>query len=121
MAGRTEDSEQIAVIGYCDAVGIPVVHIPNEGKRSYRYGAQLKAMGLRRGFPDLFIPQARLGYYGLFIEMKAGRGRLSDHQREWLHRLNEYGYAVAVCYGADEAITKIRRYMDGKQKDDTCD
>ena len=121
MYGANETTEQIAVVNYCTAIGVPIVHIPNEGKRSVVTGAQLKAMGMQRGFPDLFVPLARMGYHGLFIEMKAGRGRLSEHQREWLRRLNEYGYAVAVCYGADEAITKIRRYMDGKQKDDTCD
>lgn len=112
---RTESTEQEAVVGYCNALGIPVIHIPNEGKRSYQYGAMLRRMGLRRGFPDLFVPLARLGYHGLFIEMKAGRGRLSDPQREWLEKLNKEGYAVSVCYGADEAIAKIRRYTeDGK-------
>lgn len=117
----SETTEQIAVVDYCNAIGVPIVHIPNEGKRSALTGAQLKRMGLQRGFPDLLVPLVRMGYHGLFIEMKYGKGRLSEAQREWLSRLNKEGYAVCVCYGADEAITKIRRYMDGKQKDDTCD
>ena len=115
---RSEASEQRAVVGYCDAIGIPIVHIPNEGKRSYQYAAQLKAIGLRRGFPDLFIPRACLGYHGLFIEMKSAQGRLSDDQRVWLHKLNSYGYAVAVCYGADEAIGKIKKYFTEEKKDE---
>lgn len=54
----TETGEQEAVIEYCAWRRIPVVHIPNEGKRSAAYAAQMKRMGLAKGFPDLFIPVA---------------------------------------------------------------
>lgn len=70
MQTKTESSEQQAVIEYCSYCGIDVVHIPNEGKRSERYGAELKRLGMRKGFPDLFIPQSKKGYHGLFIELK---------------------------------------------------
>ena len=113
MYGANETTEQIAVVNYCTAIGVPIVHIPNEGKRSVVTGAQLKAMGMQRGFPDLFVPLARMGYHGLFIEMKYGKGKLSDPQREWLSRLNNEGYAVCVCYSADEAIGKINKYREG--------
>ena len=45
-------------------------HIPNEGKRSIRAGARLKAQGLKRGVPDNHLPVARGGYIGLYIELK---------------------------------------------------
>ena len=111
MYGANETTEQIAVVNYCQAIGVPIVHIPNEGKRSAVTGAQLKRMGMRRGFPDLFIPLARRGFHGLFIEMKYGKGRLSTEQREWLSRLSDEGYGVCVCYSADEAIGKINKYI----------
>ena len=38
----SEDAEQEAVVEYCDLLHIPIVHIPNEGKRSLSYAAILK-------------------------------------------------------------------------------
>lgn len=111
----SEEAEQAAVIDYCAIKNIPVVHIPNEGKRSPSYGAKLKRMGLKKGFPDLFFPIPRGGYHGLFIEMKYGKGKLSDDQKEWLQSLSDSGYACYVCYGADEAIRIIKNYSKMKE------
>lgn len=110
MQGRSEGTEQEAVVEFCDWLKIPVVHIPNEGPRSASYGARLKRMGMRKGFPDLFIPLARLGYHGLFIEMKYGKGKTTMEQDEWLARLSSAGYAVKVCKGAEAAKQAILRY-----------
>ncbi len=107
----SETDEQCAVVEYCDLRGIPVVHIPNEGKRSARYGAQLKRMGMRKGFPDLFIPVARNGYHGLFIEMKSKTGRLSEEQKQWQRVLSEQRYLCAVCYSFEEAVNTVKAYI----------
>lgn len=106
-----EDTEQIKVIEYCDLLGIPIAHIPNEGKRSKSYGARLKRMGLRKGFPDLIIPLVRGKYHGLFIEMKYNGGKTSTDQDDWLNRLASEGYACAVCYSAEDAIRLIEKYL----------
>ena len=106
----SEDAEQEAVVEYCDLLHIPIVHIPNEGKRSLSYAARMKRMGLRSGFPDLFVPLARGGYHGLFIEMKYGKNKTTKEQKEWLERLSAEGYACAVCYNAAEAIKTIESY-----------
>ena len=106
----SEDAEQEAVVEYCDLLHIPIVHIPNEGKRSLNYAARMKKMGLRRGFPDLLVPLARGGYHGLFIEMKYGKNKTTKEQKEWLERLSAEGYACAVCYNAAEAIKTIENY-----------
>jgi hypothetical protein len=106
----SEDAEQEAVVEYCDLLHIPIVHIPNEGKRSLSYAARMKRMGLRSGFPDLLVPLARGGYHGLFIEMKYGKNKTTKEQKEWLERLTAEGYACAVCYGAAEAIKTIESY-----------
>lgn len=114
MRGRTEAGEQKAVIEWCAWQGVPVVHIPNEGKRDPRTGAELKAMGMQAGFPDLLIPVIRGGFGGLFVEMKRdSRSRVSSAQRYWLERLNAAGYMAIVCRGADEAIRKIMDYIRG--------
>ena len=107
---KGETSEQIAVVDYCGLAGIPVIHIPNEGNRSVWYASLLKRMGLKSGFPDLFITRARGGYHGLFIEMKFGRGKTTDKQEEWLRLLTKEGYACTVCYSADDAIKIIKFY-----------
>ena len=106
-----ELQEQMAVVKYCDLQGLPIVHIPNEGKRSVVTGAQLKRAGMRPGFPDLFLPLPRGKYHGLFIEMKYGNGKTSSDQEWWLATLSREGYAVCVCYGFDVAVRRIREYL----------
>lgn len=115
MTGRTEAGEQETVIEYCELMRIPAVHIANEAKRSKAYGAQMKRMGLRKGFPDLFIPAARRGFHGLFIELKRDKqSKVSKAQREWIEYLNGAGYLAAICYGAEEAIAEISGYFGVK-------
>lgn len=106
----SETEEQIIVVNYCDMMGIPVVHIPNEGKRSPIYAGILRKMGLRKGFPDLIVFRARGGYHGLAIEMKYDDGTVKPEQKQWLKTLSKEGYACAVCWSADEAIKIIERY-----------
>ena len=111
----TEDEVQETVVEFCDTLRIACVHIPNESKRSKAYGAKMKRMGLRKGFPDLFIPTARRGFHGLFIELK--RDKLvypKKEQREWIEYLNRQGYHAVICWGVDEAINEIKNYMDIK-------
>lgn len=105
-----EDREQITVIQYCDILGIPIMHTANEGKRSASYGAKLKRMGLRSGFPDLLITRARGGYHGFAIEMKYGKNKPTEAQLKWLLTLKQEGYATAICYSAKEAIGLIEKY-----------
>ena len=106
-----ELQEQIAVVEYCELRGLPIVHIPNEGKRSVVTGAQLKRAGMRPGFPDLFLPRPMGKYHGLFIEMKYGNGKTTADQEWWLSTLSREGYAVRVCYGFDEAVRCIEAYL----------
>ena len=113
----SELKEQIAVVEYCELRGLPIVHIPNEGKRSVVAGAMLKRAGMRPGFPDLFLPRPCGKYHGLFIEMKYDKGKTSADQEWWLATLSREGYAVRVCYGFDEAVRCIQAYLrKGEEK-----
>ncbi len=108
----TEDDEQITVIQYCELKHIIAIHIPNESKRSVAYGAKMKRMGLRKGFPDIFIPTARKDFHGLFIELKRDRkSRVNPEQTAWITYLNKQGYKAMICYGATEAINEIEKYF----------
>lgn len=111
----TEDGVQESVVEYCELCKIEVVHIPNEGKRSKSYGAKLKKLGMRKGFPDLFFPKALNGYHGFFIEMKVDRdSKPTPEQINWIEKLNKEGYYALVCYGVAEAIKEINRYFNIK-------
>lgn len=110
----SEADEQKAVVTYCDTRGIPIFHIPNEAKRSIRTAAHLKAMGMRAGVPDLFVPIAKGRYHGLFIEMKVKPNKLTQAQFDWLLELERRGYCAKCCYGAASAVELIKRYMELK-------
>lgn len=97
---------------YCDLKHIIAVHIPNESKRSLAYGAKMKRMGLRKGFPDLLFPTPRNGFHGLVIELKRDKNsKPTKEQLDWIKYLNEQGYRATVCYGAGEAIREIEKYF----------
>lgn len=87
-------------------------HIPNGGSRNKLEAANLKKQGVRAGVPDICLPVARGGYHGLFIELKFGKNKTTAKQDEWLSKLNEKGYAVAVCYGCKKAQDKILKYLN---------
>lgn len=91
-------------------------HIPNGGKRSKTEAVRFRAAGVRSGVPDLFLPCARGGYHGMWIEMKAVDGRVSADQARWRKDLLEQGYMSVVCYGADAAIEAIEKYMQLKKE-----
>lgn len=115
-----EDNEQIQIfdraalsLGKYPELAL-LFHIPNGGKRNVREAARFKRMGVKPGVPDMFLPVPRGKKHGLFIELKAPNGRVSDYQSEWLSRLGELGYAAYVCFGADDAWDVLTKYLDGK-------
>lgn len=113
-----EAREQQAVVEWCAWKRIPIFHIPNGGSRDKREAANLKRQGVKPGVPDLFVPVARGGWHGLFVEMKTAKGRVSPKQREWLELLSAQGYLAKVCRGADEAIRVIGAYMSLRHPSD---
>jgi hypothetical protein len=50
------------------------------------------------------------GYHGLFIEMKYGSNKVTENQEKFLQNAANVGYAVSVCYSANEAIKRIEDY-----------
>ena len=113
----TEEEEQKTVISWCRVnesrwpeMGL-IYHVPNEGKRSKATAAAEKAMGLRSGVSDLCLPVAKAGFHGMYIELKAMDGKVSKNQKEFLAAVIEQGYFGCVCWGAEDAIDVICRYM----------
>ncbi len=87
-------------------------HIPNEGKRSFQRGAQMRREGLKPGVPDVCLPVARGNYSALYIEMKRIRGgRLTAEQKEWADGLRRCGNLVMRCNGWEQAARVIEQYL----------
>ena len=115
----TEAQEQKVIIQWCNLQSCKypelkmIFHRPNESKRSARYGAELKRMGMAKGFPDLGLLVPNKKYAGLFIELKADKTKsMTKEQKEWLEKLNSYGYKAVRCNGSEEAIQVIKRYLN---------
>lgn len=95
--------------------------IPNGGsrvKKKNRHGdwyspeaARMKAEGVRAGIPDLFLAVPRGVHFGLYIELKAPNGRISEAQQGVITSLRHHGYYVDVCWSFDEARERIEGYL----------
>ena len=79
-------------------------------KRTKNAQGKAKSQGMLSGVPDLFMPVAIGDSKGLYIEMKSAKGRVSVEQSRYLKCAAENGYAVSVCYSANEAIKRIEDY-----------
>ena len=114
----TEEAEQIAVFRWAELQKqrYPFLrylyHTPNGGKRDRVTAARLKAAGVKKGVPDICLPVPLGGYHGLYIEMKVGYNKPTNDQEDWLDALAGFGYRTAVCYGFNEAVEELKKYID---------
>jgi hypothetical protein len=92
-----------------------LIHIPNGGSRKNSFeGWRLKQQGVRAGVSDLFLPVARGGFFGLWIEFKAAPPNdadPTDSQLEWLRLMREQGYHAELCLGVAAALAVLEAYM----------
>lgn len=86
--------------------------IPNGGWRAIKTAGWMKAEGVKAGVPDIHFPVAKGGFHGLYIEMKFGKNKPTESQEDYIKFLKERGYAVAVCYGFDEAVAVLEWYLN---------
>lgn len=91
-------------------------HIANESKRSFGEWNNLRKMGFKKGFSDIFISVPTTQYAGLFLEHKSKRkngswGKPTVEQIDFIMAKKNVGYYGAVSYGFDEATEVIAWYM----------
>ncbi len=94
--------------------GLVLFAIPNGGYRDCREGLNLKAQGVLRGVPDLFLAAPRGVYAGMFIEMKRSRRtktKISPDQERMIEILQECGYRAVVAYGFEHAQELVEDYL----------
>ena len=89
-----------------------IFHPPNGQKRDIRVAKRLKDEGVKAGIHDICIPYASQGKNGMFIEMKAPKGRLTDRQKEFKQYLEKNNYKSVVCYSWIEARDEIIEYLE---------
>ena len=88
--------------------------IPNGGRRNPREAARLKAEGVTAGVLDVFLPKARGGCHGLWLEFKAGKSSPTIVQAERADALVRDGYAVAVVYSSGAGVEATQHYLAGR-------
>jgi hypothetical protein len=120
---NSEHSHQVAVFLWASVAKqwLPELDlmfaIPNGGERNKAVASRLKAEGVKPGVPDIFLPVARHGAAGLFIELKRiksvdkTKGVVSGNQTEWQKKLRGSGYWCATSYGWLEVKMLLLWYL----------
>lgn len=85
--------------------------VPSGGHRHVAVAVKLKAEGVRRGIPDLFLPCPTQSRHGLYIEVKTEKGVLTPEQREFRQYALENKYEHTVVRSVDEFEKAIRIYL----------
>lgn len=91
--------------------------IPNGGTRGDDdtsrkiRGGNLKAEGVRAGVADTFLPVARGGYHGLYIEMKKPGEKPTKEQLEFRDFVWERGYGWMCCDTFTKAVDALQSYL----------
>ena len=108
----SEHAEQVGFVNWFRTrfEGVLIFAVPNGEKRAIKVAERLKAEGVVRGIPDLFIPE-----WNLWIEMKRVKGgRLSPEQKEIIGYLESIGQTVLVGKGAKHASELVLKYIQEK-------
>lgn len=90
-----------------------LVHVPNGGKRPRGEAGKLRAMGTRKGVPDLLILRPSGRFHGLAVEVKSRTGRLTPEQQAWLETLHADGWLTGIVRSLDEFIEIVRVFHRG--------
>ncbi|HEX2864216.1 MAG TPA: VRR-NUC domain-containing protein [Deinococcales bacterium] len=120
MARRPEHLQQVALFEWAARQerrypALRWLHaIPNGGLRHVSVALELQAEGVKAGVPDVFLPAARGGWHGLYVEMKVGKNRPTAQQRDFIATARAEGYRAEVCYSWTEAARLIEVYLTAR-------
>ncbi len=76
-----------------------VFHVPNGGSRNKLEAINLKRMGTVAGIPDLVVLHDERAF---FIEMKLGKGKLSEAQSFIISRIKRARCKVSLCRSMED-------------------
>lgn len=86
-------------------------HFANERRCTFMEGRKLKRMGVKKGVADFFLALPLYGNSGLWIELKVGKGKLSQAQVDFLERKCARGYVAVAVWGEEAAKSVILTYL----------
>ena len=86
-------------------------HSPNGGSRNILEAKKFKYMGVRAGFPDLILLIPRHGFASLCIEMKVGKNKQTQNQKQWQELAESANNKYAVCRSFEEFVKIINDYL----------
>lgn len=95
--------------------------IAGKGKSKFALINSYKRQGLKNGVPDIWIPipiptYQGAGHFhfapGAVIELKVGKNKPTDEQKEWINSLQEMGWYAAIAYGFEEAKQHTVTYLE---------
>ena len=118
--------EQCTVIQACGYITLDtgekvseyIYAIENEsGGTTPQKGERAKKAGKKAGVSDLHLPVPIYPYCGLWIEMKRKiekgkpKPKTTLSQQEWINKMRKQGHYACVCFGAEQAIEIIKKYV----------
>ena len=106
-----ESKIQQAIVKFAKLCKIDVFFIPNGADVQASNRIRLTKEGLLPGVPDLFFPIASKTFFGLFMEVKSEKGRVSPKQKKIMNKLSWNGYKCVVVYSLDDAIKELKEYL----------
>lgn len=124
MARNYEESAiQTALVRWFDLqypkLAMMLIAFINGADVGARVGARWKGMGVRAGTPDMLLAVAgfvdrnggRAKCRGIWIEVKAEKGRLSCAQKKMHIELYLNGWEVMTIKSLEEGVREITRYL----------
>lgn len=86
--------------------------IPNGAHTSGFQRQILVAQGMVNGVADLMFAYPSGYYHSMFIEMKHGKNKQSQHQKDFQKAAGEAGFKYVICYSFDEFQQEINQYLN---------
>ena len=111
MQMPTESQAQQSLVKWARLMKIPIIHIPNEGKRSFATAKWLKDMGMYLGCADLFVARPCGAYSGYWIELKVKGKKPTLLQEQFLADMAKEGYKTDWFDDWEKAKKSIEDYL----------
>lgn len=118
-----EDKEQAALFQWRDQfvekepLLALLFHIPNGGHRHVSVATRLKLQGVKKGVWDLNLPIPSGVNHGLWIEMKAGKNKLTPEQIDFATWMTGTHHKCVTAWTWTAAALHICRYLHLAPKD----
>lgn len=88
-----------------------IFSVPNAAKRGFVVQKIMKMTGMRAGVWDLFLPEPRGCYHGLFMELKTKTRKLSPEQVIFGNHVLKMGYKTAgPIYTFEQYVDVVKGY-----------